>query len=141
MQGRHEEPSLTSPIMERPQLATIDIQTEGDDLSTVSVTLGYSDVAYEGSASGPSDEERQPRLVAEATLRAVEQILGGDQRFEIEAVATTDLGSVRVAMAQITMADTHESFVGSAVLREDDPSKAAARATLNAINRRLGKLL
>ena len=71
----------------------------------------------------------------------MEKILGGDHRFDVEAVATTDLGSVRVAMAQVVIAGSRESFVGSAVLREEDPAKAAARATLNAINRRLGKML
>lgn len=127
--------------MERPQLATIDVQTSSGETSTVTVTLGYEEEAYAGSASGEGSAGIQARLVAEATLRAVEQILGDNQHFEVEAVATTDLGSVRVAMAQVSMADSRESFVGSAVLREDDPSKAAARATLNAINRRLGRML
>jgi hypothetical protein len=127
--------------VERPELATIDIRTEGTDESTVVVTLGYEGTAYEGSAQGSPDEEARPRLVSEATLRAVERILGTEQHFEVEAIATTDLGSVRVAMAQIVAAESRESFVGSAVLREDNPTKAAARATLNAINRRLGKIL
>jgi len=127
--------------MERPHLATIDIRTEGPDESTVVVTLGFQDGAYEGTAFGSGAAGSRNRLVAEATLRAVEKILGGDHRFDVEAVATTDLGSVRVAMAQVVIAGSRESFVGSAVLREEDPAKAAARATLNAINRRLGKML
>jgi len=127
--------------MERPQLATIDIRTEGPDESTVIVTLGFQDGAYEGVAFGSVAEGSRNRLVAEATLRAVEKILGEGHHFDIEAVATTDLGSVRVAMAQVVIAGSRESFVGSAVLREEDPAKAAARATLNAINRRLGKML
>ena len=125
--------------MERPHLATIDVRTE--DPSRVVVTLGYEDVPYEGQAHGDIGEEGRPRLVAEATLRAVEQILGGEHRFDVEAIATTDLGSVRVAIAQVVISGSRESFVGSAVLREEDAAKAAARATLNAINRRLGKML
>ncbi|MFQ5967246.1 MAG: hypothetical protein ACE5MI_06500 [Acidimicrobiia bacterium] len=127
--------------MERPHLATIDIRTEGADRTGVVVTVGYQDVPYEGKAQGEVGDENRPRLVAEATLRAVEKILGGRHRFDVEAIATTDLGSVRVAIAQVVISGSRESFVGSAVLREEDSAKAAARATLNAINRRLGKML
>lgn len=67
-------------------------------------------------------------------------MLGDRIAFELLAVATSDLGSESVALAQVRL-DGSDVLVGSALEREADPGLAAARAVMDAVNRRLTKLL
>ena len=119
----------------RPLLAMIDEELADDDVK-VTVVLGWQDRAFEGEAHGDADDALRPRLVGEATLRAAERVAAGKLLLDLTAVATTDLGDARIAMAQVT-ADAMDNLVGSAMIRENDPAKATARAVLDAINRKL----
>lgn len=119
----------------RPLLAMIDEEAD-DDGVRVTVVLGWQDRAFQGEATGAAEPALRPRLVGEATLRAAERVAGGQLLLDLTAVATTDLGDARIAMAQVR-ADAADSLVGSAMIRENDPAKATARAVLDAINRKL----
>ena len=125
---------------DRPALAQFDEIIEGDE-ATVTVTLAWLDEAYEGSAVGSAGGYARPRLIGEATLRAIESISGGKLSLDLAAVATTDLGASRVAIAQVISTSAPSSLVGSAVIHEDDPAKATARAVLDAINRHLAQTI
>lgn len=125
---------------DRPALAQFDEIIE-DEEAKVTVTLAWNDQAYEGSAVGASGEYARPRLIGEATLRAVEAISEGKLSLDLAAVATTDLGASRVAIAQVASKTLPSSLVGSAVIHENDPAKATARAVLDAINRHLAQSL
>jgi len=125
---------------DRPALAQFD-EIIDDDEATVTVTLAWNDQAYEGTAVGSPGEFARPRLIGEATLRAVESISGGKLALDLAAVATTDLGASRVAIAQVASKTLPSSLVGSAVIHENDPAKATARAVLDAINRHLAQSL
>ena len=57
--------------------------------------------------------------------------------FDLTAVATTDLGPVKVALAQVRDGAWSDYLVGSALVREADPSIATAKAVLDALNRRI----
>ena len=92
-------------------------------------------------ASGTADLEGRPRLVGEAALRAVEAVTEGRLELELAALATAALGSARVAMAQIRVRSTGETLVGNCLVDQDDPSLAAVKAVMDALNRRLGTLL
>ena len=120
----------------RPLLAMID-EEQQDGSVRVTVVLGWQDRAFEGEAYGEPDDVLRPRLVGEATLRAVERVADGRLVLDLTAVATTDLGDARIAMAQVRTDHSADSLVGSAMIRENDPSKATARAVLDAINRKL----
>ncbi len=122
----------------RAALATIDEHTDGE-VTRVRVTLAWNDQAFAGEAGGPAGQEARPRLVGEATLRAAEQLLEGHLGFDLMATATTDLGTARVAMAQIGVKGSSEPLVGSALIRQNDPGSATAKAVLDAINRMLAK--
>lgn len=124
----------------RPLLAMIDEVQENDEVR-VTVVLGWQDQAYAGTANGLSSEAARPRLVGEATLRAVEQVVDGRLLLDLTAVGTTDLGDARIAMAQVRAGGDADSLVGSAMIRENDPAKATARAVLDAINRKLETIL
>lgn len=125
---------------QRPALAQFDEDVNGDE-AHVTVTLSWSDEAYTGEAEGSSEEHARPRLIGEATLRAVESISQGKLSLDLAAVATTDLGASRVAIAQVTSTALPSALVGSAVIHEDSAAKATARAVLDAINRHLSQTL
>ncbi len=118
----------------------IDEVQENDEVR-VTVVLGWQDQAFEGTANGQSSASARARLVGEATLRAVERVVDGRLMLDLTAVATTDLGDARIAMAQVRAGAAADSLVGSAMIRENDPAKATARAVLDAINRKLESLL
>jgi len=80
-------------------------------------------------------------MVGEATLRAVESVTRGRIRLHLRAVASTSLGETQVAMAQVELDGDTAPFVGSAVLEERDRVGATVRAVLDAINRRLERIL
>lgn len=121
---------------ERPFLATIDQHVEGDRAS-VTVTLGLGDGSYPGTAEGSVDPQQRSRLVGEATLRALEQIAGGGVRFDLSAIGSSDLGPVRIALAQVRQAGWSDYLIGSALVREGDTATATAKAVLDALNRRI----
>lgn len=120
----------------RPALAQFEEITEGDE-TRVKVILAWGEEMFEGSAVGSVATSARPRLVGEATLRAVEAISNGRLQLDLAAVATTDLGASRIAIAQVHSAAASGALVGSAVIHENSPEKATARAVLDAINRHL----
>jgi len=125
---------------QRPAIVQI-AGSEIDDQVVMTVTLAWQDEEYRGEAVGPSHPEALPRLVGEATLRAVEQVAHGNIHLDLAAIATAPLGEVQVAMAQVVMEGDEGRFIGSAILDEHDSAAATVRAVLDAINRRLELIL
>lgn len=125
---------------ERPGLATIDETIEGDFV-TVEVTLAYGNEAYVGRSHGESAAHHRPRLVGEATLRAVELVTGGRVQLDLAAIGTTELGPVQIALAQVYEQGWSDYLIGSALIRQTDPSSATAKAVLDAVNRRIAKAM
>jgi hypothetical protein len=125
---------------ERPFLGTIDQRLEGDRVA-VAVTLGWAEDMYEGRAEGPADTSQRARLVGEATLRAVESVSAGRARYDLSAVGTSDLGPVKIALVQVREVGWSDYLIGSALIREGDPASATAKAVLDALNRRISRIL
>lgn len=130
-------------MRKRPAIITIEETDLGSDASCV-VTLAYDDAQFFGRSLGPSDPSGRPRIVGEATLRAVEAVADGVIALTLEAVALTDMGDSVVALAQVGLngngTTSGTSLVGSAMVHENDPSKATVKAVLDALNRRLESL-
>jgi len=127
-------------VNQRPAIVAIEEDADGDDVR-VTITLDWQDHHHYGTAVGQADPPHRPRLAAEAALQAVEHIGGDRIQTELMAVATVDLGEARVALAQVRLGDDGEVLVGTALLAGADPSLAAVRAVMAALNRRLGNLL
>lgn len=127
-------------MTERPAIVSIKESEEGDDIR-VSISLTWKDDEFTGEASGPSGWSYRPRLIGEATLRAVEAVTGNTVKLGLAAIATTPLGSAQVAMAQVTMDGADEPLVGSALIGTNDEAAATVKAVLDAINRRLTSVL
>ena len=124
----------------RPVLVSVN-EVETDDEATATVFLSYQGSEHAGQATGASESQARPRLVGEATLRAMEGVSGGKLSLDLAAVATTDVGAYRVAIAQVVASNSENALVGSAAIHEDDPSMATARAVLDALNRHVATLI
>ncbi|VAW06180.1 hypothetical protein MNBD_ACTINO02-808 [hydrothermal vent metagenome] len=128
-------------MSERPAIVQIIESTESDVQTRVVITLGWSDEEFHGESVGSSSPTSRPRLVGEATLRAVEAVTSDRLQLSLAAVATTDLGVGQVAMAQVLMVGDAEPLVGSSLVRSDDEAAATVRAVLDALNRRIATVL
>jgi hypothetical protein len=123
-------------VIERVQLVSAGLGT------SVSVSLGLEGRTVEGSAEGTASTGSLLRSVANATLRAVEQVVGGEARFDVEHVEVATTGPDRTALAVVTMVTGRatQRLSGASVVRED-VRQAVIRAVLAAVNRRLEPML
>jgi hypothetical protein len=118
------------------------IQTQVHGVSaTVTVHLDFEGRAIDGSASGPASQTGRLRLVAQATIDAVEKYLDHELSFALEDVAVCKLGGEQVAVSCMVLVTTlgEQAFAGSALVRQNE-NDSIVRATLDAVNRRLGFL-
>ncbi|HEX7098889.1 MAG TPA: hypothetical protein VF377_06580 [Acidimicrobiia bacterium] len=122
---------------ERPVLKSVDLHL--DDVVTVSVTLAAGDGTRVGTAEGSIDPAARARVVGEATLRALESLIG-EAKFELVAVGTTTMDNMTVALVQVKETENGERYIGSALVRQGDAVLATARAVLDALNRRLAAI-
>jgi len=107
--------------------------------ATVRLTDGSEDI-YIGTAEGPNTSHNQLRLVATATLAAVQQARGAWGTYVIEDVsASVQMAGRRVVVALINVLTDRgeETFSGSAIVKQD-LWKATVNASLDAINRQSG---
>lgn len=123
--------------LERPVLKAVDVHL--GDVVTVAVTLSTSDGTRIGEAEGSVEPSARARVVGEATLRALETLIG-EAKFELVAVGTTTMDGVTVALVQVEETDNGQKYVGSALVRQGDAVLATARAVLDALNRRLAAI-
>ena len=124
----------------RPRIVSINSTVAGVK-TTVGVTLEIAGVEFVGRSAGPNSQTGRQRLVAEATLDAVSQHGDGGHTFALEDVCVCQLGKEHVAVACITLVSVlgEQSFAGSALVRQNEKD-SIVRATLDAINRRMGFL-
>jgi hypothetical protein len=123
-------------VIERVQLVSAGLGT------SVTVALALDGRSYEGSAEGTTTSGSLHRSVAGATLRAVEAVVGGAARFDVEHVEIAMTGTDRTALAVVTMVTGRatQRLSGASVVRED-VRQAVIRAVLAAVNRRLEPML
>ena len=120
---------------DRPAIVDIAETTDGSR-SSVKVTLEWHDGSLIGETSGAAATATRNRLVAEAALMALGQALNAQASFAVASVDVPNLGSRRVAVAQIVLvtSNTERLMVGSSLVDEDE-SRAVVRAVLDALNR------
>ncbi|MCS7209761.1 MAG: hypothetical protein NZ874_09345 [Fimbriimonadales bacterium] len=113
--------------------------TQEGTRAVVAVLLERNGAVFRGSASGVRSSTQIPRLVALATLRAVEAAHGLCERFGLEDVSTaTMVGGYPVAVVLVSAVreQGEDLLVGSALIRQD-ALRAVGLATLDAVNRRI----
>lgn len=128
------------PTTVRPRIISINASVTGLSAAS-SVTLEIDGKEYVGTASGAASHTSRQRLLAQATLDAVSQYADGNVTFALEDVTIVQLGGERVAVSCIAIVSTfgEQPFAGSALVRQNEKD-SIVRATLDAINRRMGFL-
>ena len=124
----------------RAQIKNINVEVAGVYVN-ISVALELEGELFTGRATGPASRTGRERLVAEATLDAIAQYLQGAFTFALEDVEIIRLGRESIACACVVLVTSlgEQAFAGSALVRQNDKD-SIVRATLDAINRRLGFL-
>lgn len=123
---------------DRPAIMGVHEIPEGSR-TTVVVTLLWHGEEYVGTAAGPAAPSARLRLIGEAGLRAVEDIIG-DQALALDAIGAPGIGMRKVIVSVVvsTGPQGEEVVVGSALSHGDD-SETAVRSVLDALNRRIGR--
>jgi hypothetical protein len=107
--------------------------------SALVLLTGPGGARYEGGAEGLSSQAGELRCAAQACISALTQSVLGELGFEclgVKAIRAFDATVVIVSLA--TRGEGVLKRVVGSVLTEDDPTRAAALAVLNATNRLLG---
>ena len=131
-------PERLDPGEDRPAIKGVHEIPEGAR-TTVAVTLGWHGEEYVGTATGPAAQSARHRLVGEAALQAIEDLLPGEA-LALDAVGAPTIGmrTVMVVVVVSTGERGEELSVGSALSHGDD-SETVVRAVLDALNRRISR--
>ena len=102
------------------------------------VRLTKDAIVFSGSASGTSSPNAQMKLIAGATLSAIDEAGLSDTALVLEDVDEVVIGGKRVAVVLVSLAgDRGEEFLSGCAVMKQDVWKGVVNATLDAVNRRL----
>ncbi len=125
---------------ERIEIIDVAEQVEGAT-AQVTVALGLGANQALGVAKGSSAQIVRSRLIGEATINALSQMLPGGPAMALAALDLTTLAGRTVAVSQVALVTggQEQVFVGSA-LAEEDARISCVRSVLDAMNRVFPKL-
>jgi hypothetical protein len=105
------------------------------------VELTWRGATRLGSATGPSARENAERLVAAATLQALQPFLGEERSLAVQDVTRVRMGRRAVVVVAVKLLEqrSERMLTGSCTLEHDLP-QTVVFATLSAVNRILGGL-
>ena len=134
-----DEKLLRIPIA-RPEIRTITEESLGDKKRFRVEIQGASRIAV-GHAEERIDNPAPARTAALATMNAVENLLDRRIKVRLEDATTFRFDSREVLIVIVTsqIEDREETFVGASFVG-NRPAESAARATLDALNRRIHNL-
>jgi hypothetical protein len=131
-----DAPSADEVTIIRPAISAIMVRS-GGGVTEASVTLAAGDQLFEGKAAGPAGQSHRSRIVAIATLDALDDLLG--QTCEVESATVVSTGTREVALSVLTLMvprSGEQVLTGCALVRGDE-ADAVARSVLAALNRQL----
>jgi hypothetical protein len=137
-----EEDAEKSVEHSRPRVVAINIEV-ARRRAHVRVTLAYDGEERAGLAEGTIAVASRHRLVAAATLDAIQQFIPAAECLDLESAQISRVGPHDVAIVALVlvMPPNEEIVSGSAILRHNqDPSDAVVRAVLDATNRKLSRV-
>lgn len=104
------------------------------------VKLLYEEQEFYVTQVGIKTAANRKKIIAKATIDAVEKIIGQSYIFDVQDVLSTTNREVTFISVLVNMVinETEETMVGSAIVT-NDINEAIAKATLAAINRRIQK--
>ena len=115
----------------------------GGEQPEVTITLGMGDQRVQGIGRGASEGGEPPEmLIGYATIHALDQLIGPRGQFRLENLQRQPFGAIEVCLSHLSLTtdDGVETLLGISVVRGGDLA-AVARAVLDAVNRRLQRLL
>ncbi len=121
----------------RLKFSDVSIAFEGNR-TEATVRLTKNSLVFSGSASGTNSPNSQIKLIASATLGAIDESGQSDYPLVLEDASEIVLGGKRIANVLVSLAaDRGEEYLtGSAIIKQD-VWKGVVNATLDAVNRRL----
>ena len=132
-----ELPADSDLAIPRPAIRSIMIRTSGQEaeaLVSITATGGH---VFDGRAVGSGSPALRCRLIAQATIQALEELLGSSAVVESSQIVAAGTRLVAVTVLMVTVPRLGDQLLtGSALLRGDE-SEAVARSVLDALNRRL----
>lgn len=121
----------------RLKLARIGYFISGAE-SSVSITVSVDEELFEASVTGPKLNHNRLRLAAKATLMALEKYLGKENIFTLSDASKINIAGQNAVITAISFyRDSREDVLLGAALAYGEELEAAAKSTLDAINRRL----
>lgn len=147
LRGVGEAAPVEAPTDVRLKFLSIDYSLDRTT-ARARVSVGHGDEIHTGAAAlSAGARGEQAELVARATLEAVQEFLRSSNvndspvGLELRDLCKSQVNGspVLTVTVRLMMEKGEEELVGSALVR-DDPWRAAASATLDALNRRLAML-
>jgi len=126
------EPDL--PVLAR-QVRLVDLErlTDAHEV-TIGVTLALGDRQAQSLAHGRHSQHQPAWLAGEATVQALNQLLGVSERLRMVDVRFQPFGEIEICLAQLADAEGAAVLLGMAPAH-DGAETTAARAVLDAIGR------
>jgi len=108
----------------------------------VKVILSHGEKDYCGSQKGINTTTSINRTIAQATLKALTDFLNIGEIFVVEDVGTLNIAKTNVVVVAVTCVDKNgeQLLIGSS-MNLGDIKEAVVKATLDAVNRRIAKLM
>lgn len=119
---------------------SITFKSEGGRAEVI-ITVDASDESYTAGVSGPNTSQNRLRMVASATLEAVEKSLGVKQILSVSDTQKMHLcGQNAIAVGVCLRSGSQEDLLLGTAINKGDDLETTVRATLDAINRRMSVL-
>ncbi|MGV8146867.1 MAG: hypothetical protein ACLKAK_10965 [Alkaliphilus sp.] len=105
------------------------------------ISLTQNGTKYHSKKEGLNTTNNNSKIIANATLDALKQIIGNSIGFIAEDVEKINIGKKQIIVVAVTVILNHneETLLGTSVIH-DDIKKSIVKATLDAVNRKIIKL-
>ncbi|GAB6086374.1 hypothetical protein [Alkaliphilus crotonatoxidans] len=135
---------VTEPTLQKPdrriEIEEISYSLNGN-MIRVGVKLKQDGTIFEAHEEGYNTVSNNNRVIAGATIKALQQMIQGNWVFSIEDIERSNIAKQDIIIAAVSVINFHqeELLVGTAIIK-NDLREAVVKATLDAINRKLIKL-
>jgi hypothetical protein len=120
----------------RPAIASVMVRTTRG-LTEVAVALAAPNDLFEGKAEGPAGHGHRARIIARATLAALDDLLGQSCEVETSQVVSTGQRDIAVSVLTLQVPRIGEQVLTGCAVVRDDEAHAVVRSVLAALNRQL----
>lgn len=126
--------------IKRIKLGGISMNSCGNEIE-FTVRLENEDEEFAGSQKGIKTTSGKKKVIAQATCKAVEKVIGQAPLFDVQDVVINTCKEITYVSVVINILEneSEEILIGSAIVR-NDLNEAIAKATLDAINRKIQKV-